>query len=92
MNKLELVRKIYNKHNGAYKLSDVNCLVNDVFSEIKDTVQKEDKVVVSNFGTFLPKKMAAKRIVNIHTKEEMFLESRYKAGFNASPAFNRDMP
>ena len=51
MTKIDIVDKIYEKMGFPKK--EVAKIVDSVFDMIKETLQREDKILVSGFGNFI---------------------------------------
>ncbi len=50
MKKKDIVEVIY--QNSDYKKADISDIVNMVFEVMKDGISVDDKIMISNFGTF----------------------------------------
>ena len=89
MRKSDIITTIGNK-TGIPKV-DVLIIVESLFKEIKESVIEGEPVFLRGFGTFYPKKRAAKigRIVkrNIAIK----IPEHYIAGFKPGKAFGKDV-
>ncbi len=74
MTKIDIVDSLYEKVN--YAKSDIAKLVDTVFDIIKETLQHEDKILISGFGDFVVRKKKARRGRSPHTGEEIMLSPR----------------
>ncbi len=91
MNKAQLIGLV--AKNGKMKKKDAERAVNLVFETITDSLCKEEKVMISGFGSFQAKKRDAKIGRNPQTQEEMVIPSYKSACFspgkNLKNAINR---
>jgi integration host factor subunit alpha len=83
MTKIEIVDKIcervgYSKKEGAK-------IVETVFDIIKETLQREDKILVSGFGNFVIRNKRARRGRNPQTGDPMEITQRRILTFKPSP-------
>jgi integration host factor subunit alpha len=82
MTKIDIVNTIYEKV-GLPK-TDVARAVETVFDIIKETLQHEDKIMVSGFGEFFVRKKKARRGRNPQTGNVMEIRSRRILTFKPS--------
>jgi integration host factor subunit alpha len=83
MTKIDVVDKIYEK--VGFPKSEVAKIVDAVFDMIKDTLKREDKLVVSGFGNFVIRKKRARRGRNPQTGGRIEITSRRVLTFKPSP-------
>ena len=84
-NRKYLANKIYQKI-GFSKIISEN-IVNDIFNIITSYLEKNDKIKVTSFGTFLKTRKKERIGRNPKTKEEKIISSRYVVTFRASKLF-----
>lgn len=82
MTKSQLIKTIH--QNSEYRYVDVENIVNQVFDVITNALLEDDKVVVSNFGTFEKYHQASYVGVNPSTGERITIEGTNKVRFIAS--------
>ncbi len=82
MTKSELIKNIH--ANTDYNYSEIEEIVDLVFGIISEGLKKEDKVVISGFGTFEKYYQEGYRGVNPATGESILVPGNYKIRFNAS--------
>ena len=82
MTKSEIIKKIHSENNLNYV--DVAKIVNQTFEEISKSLAKEDKVVISGFGTFEKYYQEGYYGLNPSTGEKLFVEGNYKIRFSSS--------
>lgn len=85
MNKGELVTSIAEK-SGLMK-KDAAKALDAVIASIEETVQKGDKVLIVGFGTFEPKKRAARKGRNPQTLKEITIPASRVPVFKAGKEF-----
>ncbi|MBX6395657.1 MAG: HU family DNA-binding protein [Alicyclobacillaceae bacterium] len=69
MNKMELIAKVAEK--SGLKKKDAEAAVNSVFEVISEALANGDKVQLVGFGTFEPRRRAARTGRNPQTGEEI---------------------
>lgn len=83
MNKAELVEKLMGKAGGASK-AEAERYLESFVDIVTSTLKGGDEVAISGFGTFLPKKRAARQGVNPKTGEKIQIAAmtvpKFKAG------------
>jgi integration host factor subunit alpha len=84
MTKVDIIENIYKKVVGFSK-KEVAKIVESVFDIIKETSQREDKIVVSGFGKFVIRDKRARRGRNPQTGSDMEIRSRRVLTFKPSP-------
>lgn len=62
MKKKDIVEVIY--QNSDYKKADIEVIVNMVFEAMRDGISVEDKIMISNFGTF--EKIYQEEYIGVH--------------------------
>lgn len=82
MTKSELIKEIH--RNNDYNYVEIESLVNQTFDVIMNALAKEDKVVISGFGTFEKYYQDGYNGINPATGSKIFVEGNYKVRFNAS--------
>ena len=85
VNKKELANKIY-QNIGFSKIISEN-LVNDIFHIIITSLEKNEKIKITSFGTFFKKKKNKRIGRNPKTKEEKIIHARNVLTFRASKFF-----
>ncbi len=83
MTKIDIVDKIY--ETVGFPKSEVRKIVETVFDIIKETLQREDKIVVSGFGDFVIRNKKARRGRNPQTGDTIQITSRRILTFKPSP-------
>jgi len=63
--------------------------VDSVFSSVADALKRDEKVVVTGFGTFLVRKRAARKGRNPQTGAEIQIPSTKTPGFTAGKSLKR---
>ena len=84
-NRKYLANKIYQKI-GFSKIISEN-IVNDIYYIITSYLEKNDKIKVTSFGTFLKRRKKKRIGRNPKTKEEKIISPRYVVTFRASKLF-----
>ncbi|MCI6716294.1 MAG: HU family DNA-binding protein [Bacilli bacterium] len=82
MTKSELIKEIHK--NNDYNYVEIESLINQTFETIMNALAKEDKVVISGFGTFEKYYQDGYNGINPATGSKIFVEGSYKIRFNAS--------
>jgi integration host factor subunit alpha len=85
MTKVDIVENIYEK--VGFPKAEVAKIVESVFDIIKETLQREDKIVVSGFGRFVTRNKKARRGRNPQTGSDMKIGPRRVLTFKPSPVF-----
>jgi len=83
MTKVDIVNRIYEKLD--FPKSEVAKIVDTVFDMIKETLQREDKLVVSGFGNFVIRNKRARRGRNPQTGGSIEITPRRVLTFKPSP-------
>ena len=83
MTKIDIVDKIYEKVGLPKK--EVAKIVETVFDIIKETLQREDKILVSGFGDFVIRNKRARRGRNPQTGGPLEITPRRILMFKPSP-------
>ena len=83
MTKIDIVDKIYEK--VGFPKSEVAKIVDSVFDVIKETLQREDKLVLSGFGNFVIRNKKARRGRNPQTGDNIQITQRRILTFKPSP-------
>jgi len=74
MTKIDIVNKIYDKVGLPKK--EVAKIVETVFDIIKETLQREDKILVLGFGNFVIRNKRVRRGRNIKTGDRIEITPR----------------
>ncbi len=82
MTKVDIVEKIYEK--VGFPKSQVVKIVETIFDIIKETLQREDKIVVSGFGDFVIRNKRARRGRNPQTGAVLEITPRRILTFKSS--------
>ncbi|UFP92921.1 HU family DNA-binding protein [Gloeobacter morelensis] len=85
MNKGELVDAVAKKAKLAKK--DVDAIVGAAFDVIVEAVSRGDKVTLVGFGSFEPRKRAAREGRNPKTREKMTIAATTVPAFSAGKQF-----
>ena len=83
MTKAELISAVAAK---GYTKKEAEKAIADVFGCITETLEKGEKVSVSNFGVFDVKDRAEKKVINPQTKETVFVPAKKVPVFKAGKA------
>ncbi|MFS8159468.1 MAG: HU family DNA-binding protein [Candidatus Roizmanbacteria bacterium] len=87
MTKAELVTQVAKKANLTNKAA--KDAVVSVFSIVADALKRNEKVVVTGFGTFLVRKRAARKGRNPQTGAEIKIPATTTPGFTAGKSLKR---
>ena len=82
MNKKELVNIIYSKI--AVPKKDCELVVDTLFSTMEETLINGEDIMISNFGSFEIKKTKEKKMIALHSKEEIIVPSKKSLKFHPS--------
>ena len=82
MNKKELVNIIYSKISVPKK--DCELVVDTLFSTLEETLVNGEDVMISNFGSFEIKETKEKKMISLHSKEEIIVPSQKNLKFHPS--------
>ena len=83
MTKIDIVEKLYAKLDLPKK--EVDKVVESVFDIIKETLQREDKLMISGFGDFIIRNKKARRGRNPQTGSDIMISPRRILTFKPSP-------
>ena len=83
MTKIDIVDKLYEKLDLPKK--EVDKVVESVFDIIKETLQREDKLMISGFGDFTIRNKKARRGRNPQTGSDIMISPRRILTFKPSP-------
>ncbi len=89
MTKVDIVEKIYEK--VGFPKSQVVKIVETIFDIIKETLQREDKIVVSGFGDFVIRNKRARRGRNPQTGAALEITPRRILTFKPSPVLKASL-
>ena len=83
MTKAELISAVAAK---GYTKKDAEKAISDVFSCITETLEKGEKVSVSNFGVFDVRERAEKKVINPQSKKSVIVPAKKVPVFKAGKA------
>lgn len=89
MTKIDIIEKIYEK--VGLPRSEVSKIVETIFDIIKETLQREDKIVVSGFGDFVIRNKGARRGRNPQTGAALQIAPRRILTFKPSPVLRASL-
>ncbi len=89
MNKTELVSIVADKMDATKK--DAEAMINSVLDSIVEALKKEDKVVLTGFGTFEVHERAQRTGRNPQTGEEMVIAGGKAPVFKAAKTFKDEL-
>jgi DNA-binding protein HU-beta len=87
MTKQDLVAQVAKHTNLSMRAA--KGAVDSVFSSVADALKRDEKVVVTGFGTFLVRKRAARKGRNPQTGAEIQIPSTKTPGFTAGKSLKR---
>jgi len=80
--KVDIVERIH--ENCGLSKKEINSIVESVFDIIKETLQREDKIVISKFGNFIIRNKRPRRGRNPQTGEDLEITARRVLTFKPS--------
>ena len=83
MTKVDIIDTIGEK--VGFSKADIAKIVESVFDIIKETLQREDKIMISGFGSFVARNKATRRGRNPQTGSDMEISPRRVLTFKPSP-------
>ena len=83
MTKIDVIENLYEKVNLPKR--EVAKVVESVFDIIRETLQREDKLIVSGFGNFIIRNKKARRGRNPYSGSDMVITPRRVLTFKPSP-------
>ena len=83
MTKVDIIDTIREK--VGFRKTDIAKIVECVFDIIKETLQREDKIMISGFGSFVARNKATRRGRNPQTGSDMEISPRRVLTFKPSP-------
>ena len=89
MTKIDIIDSIYEKVGFSKK--EVAKIVEMVFDIIKETLQRQDKIVVSGFGDFVIRNKRARQGRNPQTGDRIEISSRRVLTFRPSPVLKASL-
>jgi integration host factor subunit alpha len=89
MTKIDIVDKIYERL--GFPKSEVAKIVETIFDMIKETLQREDKIVISGFGNFVIRNKKARRGRNPQTGDGLEIAPRRVLTFKSSRLLNASL-
>jgi nucleoid DNA-binding protein len=87
MTKADLIAQVAKKANLTNKAA--KDAVNTIFSLVADALKRDEKVVVTGFGTFLVRKRASRKGRNPQTGAEIQIPATKTPGFTAGKSLKR---
>jgi integration host factor subunit alpha len=84
----DIVDDIHEKLGNRYSNREVADILESVFDIIKETAQREGKIVISGFGVFATKNKRARRGRNPQTGSDLQISPRRILTFKPSPVLN----
>lgn len=87
MTKQDLVAQVAKQTNLSMRAA--KGAVDAIFSSVADSLKRDEKVVVTGFGTFLVRKRAARKGRNPQTGAEIQIPSTKTPGFTAGKSLKR---
>lgn len=87
MTKADLVAQIAKKADLTARAA--KDAVNSIFSTVSDALARDEKVVVTGFGTFLVRRRAARKGRNPQTGAEIQIPATKTPGFTAGKTLKR---
>ncbi len=89
MTKIDIVDKIYEK--VGFPKSEVAKIVETVFDMIKETLKREDKLLISRFGNFVIRNKKARRGRNPQTGDNLEIAPKRVLTFKPSPVLKANL-
>ncbi len=89
MTKIDVIENIYEKLDLPRK--EVAKVVESAFDIIKETLQQEDKLMVTGFGDFIIRNKKARRGRNPRTGSDMVISPRRILTFKPCPMFKASL-
>ena len=83
MTKVDIIDNIREK--VGFSKADIAKIVESVFDIIKETLQREDKIMISGFGSFVARNKTTRRGRNPQTGSDMEISPRRVLRFKPSP-------
>ena len=80
MNKSDLVNIVYSKI--AVPKKECELVIDTLFSTMEEVLKNGEDIMISNFGSFEIKETKEKKILSLHTKEEMIVPSKKNLKFH----------
>jgi len=87
LTKKDIVNLVYMQIGFSKQISEI--LIDELFFLISDNLEKEKKLKISNFGTFLIRKKKSRIGRNPKTKENKEISERNVVLFKASKEFKK---
>ena len=85
MTKADIIDNIHEKLANRYSKREVADILESVFDIIKETAQRESKIVISGFGVFATRNKRARRGRNPQTGSDLQISPRRIVTFKPSP-------
>ncbi len=89
MTKIDIVEKIYEK--VGFPKSEVAKIVETVFDMMKETLRREDKLLISGFGNFVIRNKRGRRGRNPQTGVTLEITPRRILTFKSSPVLKSSL-
>lgn len=87
MTKQDLVAQVAKQTNLSMRAA--KGAVDSIFSTVADALKRDEKIVVTGFGTFLVRKRAARKGRNPQTGAEIQIPATKTPGFTAGKSLKR---
>ena len=87
MNRDEIIRHI--AVNNNITLIEATSIIIQLFNLIRKNLEEDKKVKITNFGTFLRKRIKGKQVRNPRTGEKSIIKDFYKIKFISSDKFTK---
>lgn len=82
MNKKDLVNIVYSKI--AIPKKDCELVIDTLFETLEEALINNEEVMISSFGTFEIKESKEKKIISLHSKEELIVPPKKSIKFHPS--------
>ena len=89
MTRVDIVNRIHKK--VGFSKREINAIVESVFDIIRETLQREDKIVISGFGNFVIRNKRLRRGRNPQTGEDLEISARRILTFKPSPIIRANL-
>lgn len=83
MIRFELVQQIADQY--GLKHTEVNAIIDDIFTFLKESVLGGERIVFRDFGTFYLKEKCARTVLHPKLKTELHLPAQRAIGFKVAP-------
>lgn len=83
------IAKAIHEAEPTISVAEAVNLVDTIFEAIKDRLAREEKVMITNFGTFHVKDRAPRHGINPATGQSLVIERHRAVAFRPAPALQR---